>query len=117
MYVGSDFDPIEPGETDTFTLEFTSRLAAGEQVTSSSWAATVVNTDPGATVDTSASSRVDGSATTTTQSDPVLGTRTFSNQNVGGCLAGNNYRLEATAITSNGRTLKLWSHVYCQAPN
>jgi hypothetical protein len=117
MYVGKDWDIIEPSETDTFSLEFTSRLKTGETVASTSWQLAVVSSDPGITPDASAASRLVGAATATTQSDPILGTRTFSNQTIGnGVIAGNTYRGEATIVTSLGRTLTLWSHVYCQAP-
>lgn len=116
MYVGRDFDPIQAGETDIFTLEFTSDLQNGATIGQPTFACTVIRTDPGATPDNSPSARIDGVATVSTAFRPISGAlRTFANQKVMGMVAGNLYALQATVSTSDGRTLQRYSRVYCTA--
>ena len=110
MYVQQDFDPIEPGETDVFTIEFTADLAVGQSLVSSSWTCAVDNTITGKTVDATPSARIAGSSTITS-----IGNRWFANQTFTGMVDGNTYILQATVTTSDGRTLQRYSHVLCLA--
>jgi len=114
MYVGRDFDNIEPGETDVFSIEFTDDLLNGRTINTPTWQCSVIRTDPGATVDPTPSSRVDGPSSITTATKPVTGAlRTFVNQKMTGMIAGNLYALQATVLTSDGCTLQRYSKVYC----
>lgn len=116
MYVGKDYDPIEAGETDVFSLEFTDDLKSGRTIGAPVWSCIVIRTDVGATPDNSPSARIDGVATISTSIKPISGAlRTFANQKVNGMIAGNLYALQATVTTSDGCTLQRYSRVYCQA--
>lgn len=116
MYVGRDFDPIEPNETDVFTFEFTADLAPGVTISSPVWSCAVANTDAGATLDEDPASRLQGAPNVTVAADPIGGgVRSFANQKVAGMLDGNVYLLEAVVATSDGRTLALHAHVRCKA--
>jgi hypothetical protein len=110
MYAGRDFDNIEPGEIDIFTIEFTADLPSGRTISIPVFSCTLLETDDGATVDSSPGSRIYGSASITTSSG-----RTFANQKVQGMIAGNKYALEATVSTNDGCVLKRYSRVYCTA--
>ena len=63
MYAGKDWDNIEAGETDVFTIEFTQDLQNGRTISSPVFTCTVVQTDTGATVDPTPSARISGGAT------------------------------------------------------
>lgn len=114
MYVGRDFDPIEAGETDVFSFEFTEDLLNGRTLNTPVWTCTVVRTDPGATVDPTPGARIDGGSTITTGTKPISGAlRTFVNQKVSGMVAGNLYALQAQVNTSDNCVLQRYSRVYC----
>jgi hypothetical protein len=117
MYVGHDWDDLEPVETnEVFSLEFTTSLDPGETLASASWSLTVIKQERGQAPDPSAAGRRIGSPTITTEIDPQTGaTRTFVNQAIGNCLDGNKYLGEALAVTSAGRTPALHSHFWCRA--
>lgn len=103
MYVGRDFDVLDPGETDIFAFDFANEnLAVGETLSTAAFTCEVVEG-----TDSAPQSRVIGSAT-------ISGTK--ASQKVGTALAGVIYRLTATVTTSASRTLKLYSHFACQTP-
>ena len=103
-YTGSDFNPpTDPGEVEVYTFDFTALLATGETISSTTWTIAELNN-----VDVSASSRLLGSASYT---------NTTTSQRVGNCVAGANYRLTATVVTTASQTLSQYSHIACIAPN
>lgn len=112
MYLGQDYDPIEPGETDIFTIEFSEELAPGITISAPVWTCAVASTLTGFTADPTPANRLAGLANVT-----AYGGRTFTNQAFTGMIAGNNYILQATVTTSDGRTLQRYSHVLCIAAN
>jgi hypothetical protein len=116
------FDPIEVGETDNFAFDFTADMGTATML-STSWTCVLANyqtaTDPtpqarilGASVQTMIEIR-----------DPFSGavlTRKgfFSVASIGGMPSsaiGATYLLEATAVLSDGRTIKLNSSIECVA--
>ena len=103
MYIGADYSAIDPTETAAFSMDFTNDLGSGETINTATWTCVDITG-----LDTSASSRLIGSATTT---------GSIVTQRVGTCLAGSIYRLTATIVTSASQTLSLWSHVACVTPN
>ena len=114
MYAGRDFSNIQDGESDVFSLEFTRELANGRTISAPVFTCIVTATDAGAVIDSDPGSCIIGVANITTEINPVDGSlRTFANQQVGNMILGNKYAIEATVTTSDGCTLKRYSHVYC----
>jgi hypothetical protein len=123
MYVGEDWDDLEPSETlEILSIEFTKDLVvngvpSGETIASATVTASVVKTLTGATADTAAQSRI-GTITPSSEVDPTTGlTRSFVNFQVGRCLAGNKYLFDVLATLSSGRTPARFSHAWCKAPS
>lgn len=111
---GFDFDNIEPGETDIFTIEFSDDLIGGREVSGTSFTCSVLATDPLATIDINPSSRILGASNTSTLPNPVDGSlRTFANQKFGGFILGNKYSINAVMTTADGSVLERYSRVYC----
>lgn len=102
MYVGRDWDPLDVGEVDVFTLDFVKDLNTGETIASATVACVVV-----AGTDATPESRLSGSAS-------FSGTKV--SQGIAGALGGVDYRLIGTVITSASRTLIRWSNFACQDP-
>jgi hypothetical protein len=123
MRLAAPFDPIEVGEIDNFAFDFTADVGAATMV-STSWSCSLAPfqtaTDP------IPQSRVLSVLTQTaiqlrTPTDRSLQTRTgfFSVASIGGMpitAAGGTYILEASAVLSDGRVLKLNSTVLCTPP-
>ncbi len=123
MRLATPFDPIEVGEIDNFTFDFTADMGAATMV-STNWTCALAPfqtaTDP------APQSRVLSVSTQTTiqvraPTDGSLQTRTgfFSVAAIGGMpatAAGATYTLEATAALSDGRVLKLNSTILCKPP-
>jgi hypothetical protein len=124
MRLPTPFDPIEVGEIDNFAFDFTADVGAAT-ITSTNWICTMAPyqtaTDP------SPQSRVLSTAVATmVQIRSPLGgslqTKTgyFSVASIGGMptsAVGGTYIVEATAVLSDGRTLKLNSTVLCASPD
>ena len=83
MYAGFDFDSIEPGEVDVFSMEFTNQLQYGNTIASAAWTCSVEQTIPGATPDLAPASRINGPAGVVT-----FGPRSFTSQTVSGMIDG-----------------------------
>jgi hypothetical protein len=109
MYVGQDFDPIEPGEVDAFTLDFTADVGVGNTILNATWTCSVQSTLIGSTVDAVPQSRVYGAATVNNQ-----GGKNYTSQVLTSMVDGNNYIVQATVQTSDGRLLQRYSHVLCR---
>lgn len=103
MYIGKDWLNAEPGEVESYTLDFTNDVNAdaGEVVNSAVWTCEVV-----AGVDPNVSACLIG--------NPVITSPTATSQFFSSNVPGTTYRLRATAQTSMGQTLKLYSHVRCE---
>jgi hypothetical protein len=120
MRLRTPFDPIEPGEVDNFVFEFTADMGAAT-IVSTSWTCALAPYQTA--TDLSPQSRIlSASAQTVIQiRDPLTGallTKTgfFSVAQIGGMptsAIGATYVLEATVVTSDGRTLTLNSTVLC----
>ena len=123
MRLATPFDPIELGEIDNFAFDFTADMGAATMV-STDWTCALAPfqtaTDP------MPQSRILSVSTQTTiqvraPTDGSLQMRTgfFSVATIGGMpttAAGGTYTLEATAVLSDGRVLKLNSTVLCKPP-
>jgi len=123
MRLVTPFDPIEVGEYDYFAFDFTADVGAAT-IVATSW--TCQLSAFAAAGDPSPSARI---VSATVQSeialrsplDGSLATKSgfFSVSLVGGMpasAAGGTYILEATAVLSDGRTLKLNAAVLCKLP-
>lgn len=123
MRLSTPFTPINPLEEDSFAFEFTADIG-GATMVSTAWTCTL---SPFQTVTdaTPQSHIMSASPQTMIQvRDPLTGALLtkmgfFSVALVGGFLTsqiGATYLLEATLLTSDGRTLALSSTVLCAAP-
>ena len=120
MRLPTPFDPIEVGEIDNFAFDFTADVGAAT-IASTSW--TCMMAPYQTATDPSPQSRVLSTAVTTMVQvrSPLSGsleTKTgfFSVASVGNMPAsavGGTYIVEATAVLSDGRTLKLNSTILC----
>lgn len=123
MRVPRPFDPIEVGEIDNFTFDFTADMCAATMV-STDWTCTLAPYQTA--IDPAPQSRVlSVSAQTSIQvRSPLDGSLqvrfgAFSVALIGGMpisAAGGTYVLEATANLSDGRVLKLNATVLCNLP-
>ena len=102
MYVGRDFDPAAPTESEVFTLDFVNDLTDGDSIVS---AAVTLTVNEG--VDATPSSRLNGTY-------GVTGTKVM--QRLTGLLSGVLYCLSITITTANGNDIELNSHVQSQGP-
>jgi hypothetical protein len=123
MRLATAFDPIEIGEIDNFAFDFTADMGAAT-IVSTSWTCALAPfqtaTDP------APQSRVLSVSTHTAiqlrvPTDGSLQTRTgfFSVASIGSMppsAAGGTYVLEASAVLSDGRILKLNATVLCKPP-
>lgn len=113
-----NFDPIEPTETDIFTIEFTCDLQNGRVGSNPVFTCTVIATDTGATPDTNPSARLSGNANLSFGVNPVdLSARVYANQQFTGFIAGNTYAINATIQTNDGSKVSRYSRVYCALPH
>lgn len=104
MYVGYDWPPAAPNESEVYAVDFSNDLAMdeGETLISAVFQIKVV-----AGTDSAASSRLTGSS-------ECLGAKAM--QRVEGLQPGVKYLIEALATTSLGNKLSLHCHVTCQDP-
>lgn len=123
MRLATPFDPIEIGEIDNFAFDFTADMGAATMV-STSWSCALAPFQTA--IDPAPQSRVLSVSTQTSiqlraPADGALQTRTgfFSVASIGGMpttAAGATYILEASAVLSDGRMLKLNATVLCKSP-
>jgi hypothetical protein len=100
-YVGQDYDPQDPGEVLSLSLDFKRELSPGETLTAASWTC-------------AASDGVDASAAQRVVSATFSGTVVTAGLQNG--VAGVTYRHLARVTTSKGQQLQLWSHCLVSAP-
>lgn len=103
MYTGCDFLVTNPGEKETYGLDFVNDLPSGDSLSAVSFSLTVAEGD-----DPTPSTHLDGLPN-------IVGTVAL--QTLSGLLANNNYLLKCTATTTNGSTLILFSHIRCLNPS
>lgn len=123
MRLWTPFDPIEVGEIDLFAFDFTADVGAAN-IESTDWTCALAPYQTA--VDPMPQSRIisvlaQSAVTLRSPFDGSLQTRkgSFSAALVGGMpisAAGGTYILEATAILSDGRVLKLNATVQCKLP-
>lgn len=101
-FTGSDFDPMDAGESGMLGFDFVNDLASGETISNATWTCEAVEG-----TDAQAATRLVGSP---------QNTGTLTKQRVAGLVAGVRYLLQATVTTSAGNTLSLWSRVLCVNP-
>lgn len=105
MYVGRDFDPIDTGEEEVFTLDF-SRDVNPEQ------------TIADAVVEIEVAAISEGEDET--PGERLLGARVITgykvSQKIGTCIGGVIYCVTMRATTSTGEKVSLWAHVECMEP-
>jgi hypothetical protein len=107
-YVGEDFDPADPSESDTYSFDFSERLAANEVLTGGgAW--TLIVTPDSAAQDPSPASRLIGAPSLGPNLSGIASCQVA--QLVGNLVANVKYRISATVTTSSGRTLTASSHI------
>lgn len=109
MQIKQDFDPADPGETQSYSFDFTGDIGASDMLTGVPvWSLAVESTETGATADADPASHLHGGAT-------VDATGKFTSQFLAGLVAGNRYRVQAVCQTVAGETVSLYSHVDCRS--
>jgi hypothetical protein len=123
MRLVTPFDPIEVGEYDYFAFDFTADVGAAT-IVATSWtcqlSAFAAASDPAPSARI-VSAAVQSEIALRSPVDGSLATKSgfFSVALIGGMppsAAGGAYVLEATAVLSDGRTLKLNGTVLCKSP-
>jgi hypothetical protein len=96
-YVGSDFDPMDTGETKDLSFDFRPHLACGDSVLTVAWSIALID-------------GIDATPTDRLSGDPKVdcGVATQRHTTLQG---GAKYRTKCTATTRNGEILILYSHV------
>lgn len=117
MYVGQDWDDLDPAETrEVLSIEFTRDIQTGETISSAVVVASIAATK-GVTADPAPQSRVIGAAVPSSVVDPISGkTRLYVSFPVGAALVGNKYLFNVVATLSSGRTPARYSHAWCRSP-
>lgn len=92
-----DFSDTLAGVTSTYTFDFGNDLPNGDTITGASWTLVVVSG-----TDSSPSSRLIGAST-------VNGT--LVSQQIGGTPAGVRYAVRALAMTAQGNSISIFSHL------
>jgi hypothetical protein len=98
MYVGRDFDPADPGESQVFGFDWVNDLAVGDSIV-------------GVLANISVQSGTDASPSSRLVSTPFILSPTQAVQRVANVLPGVNYTLQLIATTAQGDTLSLFSHI------
>jgi len=104
MFVGRDFSPQEPEESEVLGLDFVNDLQRDETLMNSVWEMTVANG-----IDTDPSAHLEGPSFVVEPDGSSAKTATI--QRVGGLVPGVNYKVRAIVVTTLGNTVSLWSHI------
>ena len=99
MYVGRDYDPANPDESEVYGLDFTNYLARGETILT-------------ATSDLTVFEGTDADPTSHLSGSPSVSGATVS-QRLLTLTSGVTYTLSFTAVTTMSNTLTLFSRVAC----
>lgn len=105
MYANRDFSPFDAVEMDDFSFNFAKRMKADETLISAEWFCTVA--EDSEQTDDYPENHLDGPAETS---------GTITTQSIMGLAPGVRYVLQAVVETSLGKTLSLWAHTECEAP-
>lgn len=102
MYVGSDFQASDAGESEIYSFDFVNDIAAGETLGTATFTlATVSGTDSNPSLHIQGSAQITG---------------TIAMQRISGLLNGVTYAIQALVTTSNANVLSLWSHIIVGTP-
>ena len=104
MYAGRDFSPQERIENEVFGLDMVNDLEPGEELISSVWTIKVVSGE-----DLDPKDHLEGPPKVVVPTGGTL--KTCSIQRIANLLPGVTYRVQAVAITTQGNTKSLWSHI------
>jgi hypothetical protein len=111
MYVGRDFDPTDPTESEIYSMDFANQLQTGEAINSVS----AVDLAVFQGTDASPSSHLSGSPNI---SGAIVSQRVGGPGAAGGNLvAGVTYTISYTVATSFTNILTLYSRIACRAIN
>lgn len=117
MQADKDFSVISPNETRDIAFDFRGDvfpLDETEVLTAATCSIEVDSLDPGATLDASPSTRLDGAEAIV---DNGYGETDLAVvQRITGCVAGNKYKVICLATTSRGQHLELWAYLPCKDP-
>ena len=107
-YVGTDWAPVEPGEVRTLTLDFTSKLQAGETIVSDNngWGISTVPMPAMPVVDVFAFQRFSNG-----QFSGMIASVTFSTP-----MARTLYVIAVHVTTNLGNVYSLYSRIQCLSP-
>ena len=109
MYVGLDFSPQEPEESEVIGLDFVYDVDHDETLLSSTWDMWVVaGVDPNP-------NHFEGPSMEVVPIGSSLKTGTVIR--IGGLLPGVTYRVRAKVVTTKGNSRNLWSHIRGVTPN
>ncbi len=106
MYVGKDFDPADPSESEVYSFDFVRDLTEGESIASATW--TIAVAADSAAADPAAATRLSGGPSNA---------GTITSQRVVGLLDGVKYVLSATVTSNLGNKATLFSHVTSRSPS
>lgn len=99
MFVGRQFSPAAPGESEPYSLDFTNDLNTGETLST-------------ATVTLTVNEGVDASVATRLSGSPGISGNVVS-QRIVGLLPGVTYTMTAAVTTNQSNTKKLSAHIPC----
>lgn len=110
MYVGRDFDPANPTESQVYSMDFTNDLQSGEAINTAAIALTVFQgTDSNPSLHLAGNPSISGA---------VVSQRVGGSGAPGGNLvAGVTYTIAYTITTTLTNTLTLYSRIACRAIN
>lgn len=108
MNLETDFDDADPGERESYSIDFSGHVIGASVILSAVWEIAVVSVETGYTLDASPTSRLYGPAVTAVET-PLI-----TSQFLDGLMAGNRYRVRAIAQTDKGEIKSNYSHVRCR---
>ena len=114
MYFGRDFSEVAPGEIFDAWFDFARDLRPGSTavISSATFTLEVVDTDTGATEDSSPSSQLSGSASI--ESSTISERNTVAVQRIDTPVVGNRYLIKCLATFDDGQKLQAHSHFWCR---
>lgn len=108
------FRVASPAEARDYGFDFRKRCAVGEVLSSVEFTLAVMETEDGATADSSPASRLTGSPDI--EASLVSEALHVAVQRITGLVDGNRYRVICDATTDNGQVLQLYADVWSRSP-
>lgn len=109
MNLETDFSYADPGEKQSYSIDFVNDMRAGDSIISGIWDVEVVSTETGSVVDATPELRLLGGAATLPE------TPTITSQFLQDLQPGNRYRVQAVVTTFLGEVISNYTHVACRA--